>query len=388
MRFFSVIFLLSFPLFAGAAEPVAECGAGKLYKIDDVPIVVVEGTWYEMGKQYGTLLKKEMKTLSTVMELGLMAFVGLERFRVFGEMAESQIQLYPKRFREIHRGMSEGSGLSLRSIAVLEHYLAADIAKGSGLFCSSVSVWGDFTTDGSLMMGRNFDFPGLYLQGCPFFCLTVFRPTDGSLSCATLGYVGEIGSVNLFNSQGLAAEVNVAVNMEAENGAIHPDRITATILLTTLGLDCDNITQCDAALKTYRFNFPLLCTVVDANEARTYEVGTRDVQVRQPDEPGLNTVTNWAYEGIVRDWEDERRGNLQFLANKYKGQIDQEKMKEILEMSLHQGGATIYGDANTFLTLHQLIFIPEKKSLSIRQPNYKKNPKWIDIDLNQFFSRE
>lgn len=392
MRFFLVFVLSLFPLFAAAAEPAAECGAGKLYKIDDVPVVVVEGTWYEMGNQYGTLLKKEMNAFSQTMELGLTMLLGDERFQGFADLAESQGQLYPKRFREIHRGMSAGSGLSLRKIAILEHYLAANIAMGKGLFCSSVSVWGDFTTDGSLIMGRNFDFPAAYLQGCPYFCVTIFRPTDGTLPCATLGYAGGVGTVNVFNAQGLVAGVNIANNIPTKNESLHLDRITAPITITTLGFDCDTLTQCDAALKTYRFNFPLLCTVADASEARTYEIGTDNLLVRKPDEQGLNTVSNWAYDpdwGDIAGGEDQRRKNLQTLARQHKRQIDVVKMKEILNVKTEENGAMIPMEAvnpTSICTLHQFVFVPNKNFLSIRQPNYKKNPKWIDLDLTPFFA--
>ncbi len=390
---FTFAFLLLAPVLTFAATPVAECDAGKLYKFEDVPVVVVEGTWFEMGKQYGTLLKKEMKAFSATMEIGLLAMIGQEKFGRFVDLAEAQLRLYPKRFQEIHRGMSEGSGLSLRKIAVLEHYIAADIAVGSGLFCSSVSVWGDFTTDGTLIMGRNFDFPNIYLQGSPYFCVAVFRPTDGSVPCATLGYVGEIGSVNMFNGQGLVAEVNVAVNLPQNDSAICLDRITAPITLTALGFDCDGLTQSDAALRTYRFNFPLLCTVADSAEARTYEIGTRDMLFRKPDEPGLNTVTNWAsdpdWDGVKENTYDQRRTNLQSLARRHKGGIDAGKMKEIMETKTDDGGATIlFEDRNFIFTVHQFVYTPAKRELSIRQPSYKKNPNWIDIDLKPFFAKQ
>ena len=390
LQSFLVAFFLVCSVFCNAAEPVAVSGQGKLYKIDQLPIVVVEGSWYEMGKQYGTLLKKEMNAFRTLMDVGMASFIGLDNYKKFADLAEEQIQLYPKRFREIHRGMSDGSGLSLRQIAILEHFIAAEIAVGSGLFCSSVTVWDDFTKDGNLIMGRNFDFPKIYSQGFPFFHLAVFRPTDGAAPCATLGYIGSIGSVNMFNAHGLVAEVNVAQNLRAVNGQIHLDRITAAITLTALGFDCENRMQLDAALKTYRFNFPLLCTIADSEEAQTYEIGTRDVVVRQQDEPGLNTVTNWAsspdWEDVQDNAHDTRRANLQSLAQKNKGNFDVDTMKEILNIPVSDGGAMVPMDKSAFvITVHQFIYVPKKQLLSVRQPGYPKNTRWIDIELEPFF---
>ena len=362
--------------------PVARSGDGALYKIDDMSVAVLKGNWYEMGFQYGTLLKKDMISHLQTISAGMLLMIGKESYGNFCDLAETQLKLYPKRFREIHRGMSDGSGLSMREISILEHYIAADIAFGSGLFCSSLAVWDDFTSDGKLVMGRNFDFPSIYKQGAPYLGVTVFNPTDGSTPTATLGYVGHIGAVNVFNADGVVAEVNVALNLDAENSRLHLNRITAPISLVSLGFDCSGIDQLDAALNTYRFNTALLCTVADEKEARTYEVGTRDVICRDVDEPGMNTVTNWAsdprWENVSENTSEARRGNLQVLARKNKGKIDVKLMKSLFELTISEGGATNSG------TIHQFVFMPESCALSIRRPDYKKG-KWTDVDLKHFF---
>ncbi len=43
-------------------------------------------------------------------------------------------------------------------------------------------------------------------------------------------------------------------------------------------------------------------------------------------------------------------------------------------------------DSNAVFTLHQFVYVPAKRELSIRQPSYKKNSNWIDLDLKPFFA--
>ena len=248
----ALIFILSSPVYSEPfSTPVRESGQGKLYQTEGLSVVVLQGNWYEMGYQYGALLKDEMKSFSTIIQQRLSSMSLLERIAL-QHLVESQLRLYPHRISEIQRGMMAGSGLSRQEIAILEHYFAIECANIGGLFCSAISVWGSFTTNGELMMGRNFDFPGYYRQGFPYFCLAIFRPTDGSIATATLGYVGQIGSVSFFNAAGLVGEFNVAVNLLRESPQL--DRINASILLTLFGFDCATLEQFHAAMMTSRFN--------------------------------------------------------------------------------------------------------------------------------------
>ena len=168
------------------------------------------------------------------------------------------------------------------------------------------------------------------------------------------------------------------------------------ILLTLFGFDCATLEQFHAAMMTSRFNFPLLCTVADAKQSWTYEAGMSATIRRQQDEPGLNTVTNWAidpaWRNIIPDLPDpqeemdERQENLRRLANQFKGKIDLETMKEILDVNIADGGALVgCTDDDTDFTLHQFIYFPATKRLIVRQPFYDEAPGWISVDLGQFF---
>jgi hypothetical protein len=397
-----VVFFLVFCVPSVADEwlekPARESGEGKLYKTNGLSVAVLRGTWFEMGQQYGTLLKTEMKSLHTLTYLGL-ASHGLDKEQLEKgfTLMEEQMRLYPHRIREMHRGMMEGSGMTFREIALLEHYLAAQFAIKGGLFCSGMSAWGDFTMDGKMIVGRNMDIAKHYVVGCPFFTLAVLHPADGSVPTATIGYAGQIGASSVVNAAGLVAFYNVPANLLPVE-QVHLERISIPVLLTLFALDCSMMEQLDATLQTYRFNFPQMCTVADAKQSWTYEVGTSRLARRAQDEPGFNTVSNWALDPIwqellanvppdPRQEIDPRQKHLQEQGRQSKGKIDVDEMKRILDIKVREGGATWpLNDPFEDVTLYQFVFVPETKRLSLRQPAYKPSPNWIEIDLNRLFS--
>jgi hypothetical protein len=285
--------------------------------------------------------------------------------------------------------------MTFREIATLEHYLAAQFAVRGGLFCSAISVWGDFSVNGEMIVGRNMELPKHYVIGCPFFTIAIFHPVDGSVPTATIGYVGQVSTSTMLNATGLVAFFNTPANLLPVQ-QVHLDRVTITISLLLFGLDCSDMRQFDTAIQTQRFNFAQICTVADAEQTWTYEVGTSRVVRREQDESGLNTVTNWATDPIWEEYLknvppnpqqelDLRQKHLQELGRRYKGEIDVDKMKQILDIEVREGGVTLplSGHFEDF-TLYQFVFMPATRQLSVRQPAYRQD--WIDIDLDKFFS--
>lgn len=369
-----------------AAETVSF--SGERYD-REVTILLLKGTWREMGCQYGSLMKKEFRAIYEFAETDFRRSDVPGDWNEFLKTARQQSDILPERFRQMQEGLAEGCGLNLDQLAVLEYMRVSGLNNSEVASCSTLAVWGDFTTDGQLMMGRNFDFPTVYFKANPFLVLVIFQPTDGSVPTATLGYVGEIGAFDTFNATGLVGEINHALTMPKINkGPIH-DRISPTIVTDMWSFDCRTMTQVDAAVKTYRYNYALFYTVADRQSCRTYEIGTRDAKLREPDEPGMNAVSNYVDPTLWPDAaavppDDRRRENLNALARKYKGRIDFATMKKIMDVEMEHGGARDAGRGHDFMTLYQFIYVPASKRLSLCRP-YAKDGKWIDIDLQHFF---
>ena len=360
---------------------IATADDGKLYQAGDFRVAVVRGTWYEMGRQYGELLADDIQAVATLTSVALVQMAGAEQAKQGRELVRSQIDLYPKRFRDMLDGMAEGSGLTIEEIAMAEHVVSILVAVQEGLFCSSITTWGDYTTDGQLVMGRNFDYPPMYRALAPHLCVVVFHPIDGSVPTAIFGYAGQICCVQAFNRDGLVLELNVALGLPAPEQTVKIDRITMPLLVTQLAFDSSTMTQLDAGMKTMRSNAPLLNTVADTQSACTYELGTGHVVKRAIDRDGLNTATNFVYDAFWQSRRDDsRRGNLQTLAEKHKGKVDFETMKKIIATPAGKGGAW-----SDWGTIYQFVYEPATRRLSLRTCGPDAPADWTELDLGWFF---
>lgn len=131
---------------------------GYAYRRDNVPIQVsVSGTHYEMGLQYGVLLKNEIRQMDYKLysvigyysrEIGLPKNLVYIYFKYKINRLSKNI---PERFKEEMKGISDGSGVNINAIYAIS--LFDDLLHSMG--CSSILAVSD---DGkSIIHGRNED---------------------------------------------------------------------------------------------------------------------------------------------------------------------------------------------------------------------------------------
>lgn len=133
---------------------------GVIYRYPGiVPMLEVSGEYYEMGLQYGALLRPEIVNGMTAMEKILRwnademgvpypALVGLIKYQ-----ARRIAAGLPQKYQDEMRGVSDGSGLPYDT--VISCCLFYDV--GMGMDCTGVLMRGK---DGSIIQGRNNDTAG------------------------------------------------------------------------------------------------------------------------------------------------------------------------------------------------------------------------------------
>jgi len=180
---------------------VAVFGNGTRYEAGSYHVVVLSGTYREMGRQFGALMKDELKEEYAMLRSHFTAS-GYTDAEV-GAFAQKATALQAKRMKEIRAGIAETSGLSAAEVDVLYEgpivYLTTFGAKAG---CSFMAVWGNYTQDGSVVLSRNYDLPDVFSVFYPYYTLTVYNPTDGSNGVATFGPAGARPET-LMNSAGL-----------------------------------------------------------------------------------------------------------------------------------------------------------------------------------------
>jgi len=198
MRRFSI--LLACAVIAAAVSPVLAAGYRTSVGSggDEIPVVVVSGTPYEMGYSYGKLMAKEIKA---GMEAYLAAAKAEEPERCADatlDAAWATVEPYVHaRFLEEMRGVADGSGVSYELLR-----RAHSVPLVSDYACSGVAVWGPASANGHLYQIRNLDYTmDAGLQDYPV--IVVYLPKTG-IAHANIAFAGFVGSIAGLNAEGIA----------------------------------------------------------------------------------------------------------------------------------------------------------------------------------------
>jgi tetratricopeptide (TPR) repeat protein len=204
-------------------------------EVDGIHVLKVKGSFYEMGRQHGEMLRAQvpvgplpyfrehMERMMGESEVGALApllWPIVQRLigrRVAGKM--------PAFARDTVRGLADGAGMpeqilldgatmpdSLLVVAsafmrfkkigpAVQHRLAL------GLGCTSAIAWGDATKDGRLLHARNFDYHGV---GCwPDNAAVIFHEPDEGQRFVSVSAAGvPLGGATAMNESGLTLTVH------------------------------------------------------------------------------------------------------------------------------------------------------------------------------------
>ncbi len=183
----------------GSRRLVAAEGRGRLEIHDGVRVLFLAGTPEEMGRQQGTLVKREVRNLVDRILYGVGVGSSVAKGRwFFGEIEEAQSRLQkfmdPRYLAEMD-AMSDAAGVT-REEGRLANYFPE-------LFhCSGFALLGTATADGRIYHGRVLD----YLKGVGLeqnAVVVVCQPDVGN-AWVNVGYCGFIGSVTAMNEKGIS----------------------------------------------------------------------------------------------------------------------------------------------------------------------------------------
>ncbi|MDP2797088.1 MAG: C45 family peptidase [Methanoregula sp.] len=354
---------------------------GQRYKAGPYDVVVLSGSYREMGRQYGSLMKDELRSVYTIVtNRTAQQGATIEQVR---EMGRTATALQPKRMKEIQAGIAETSGLSEEDVQVL--YYGAVFYLYGPPSCSFLATWGDYTADGSVIVSRNWDLPDSVSVFDPYYVLVVYKPTDGSNGVATLGPAG-MRPETLMNSAGLFIADNNGIASGGDlSYANRPDLISEFFRFM---LDYSTMNQLDAGIQTTRTNLAWIVNVAGPEQAYSYEETVFDVKRREGS--GMVAASNhfvdptWHLTGTPDANSVTRFTNLVNQAGQSKGTIDAAKMVQIRNVLLQNGGATFLHyelGGDKYSTDHQVVFVPKTRTLHMKVVDRD----WQKVDLKALF---
>lgn len=359
---------------------------GKRYSVGGVNVLELCGDYREMGRQYGRLFKDRINKFyeAAIDEY----FIRQSHMPYLRLLAVSRLlfRRYPSRIREIFSGISETSRVSLNRIVMLDQVNVFEFMRNQNVGrCSNIAVWGEYTEDGALIFGRNFDQPEYFKKFNEFITLTILSPDDG-IPMASIGYAGQIGIGSAINKRGIFIANNEAP--AAKDDTIDINTPSALIMELEFLMRSSTLDGLDGLIKGAKANCPIIVSAGDAKTSYTYEWTTTSIRRRSEDKDGLLVTTNhftdplWGRPGPLPGasvMTGERRANLLSLVEKYKGKLNVQKMKEMLGVTLDKGGAT-HTDKTTF----QMIMVPDKLKMYVKIPDFQD---WTEFDLKAPFNR-
>jgi len=373
----------------GATDVLAE---GRLYKAEKINVLVLQGTYEQMGRQYGALLKQELNDNYQGMVEGLQDIEGLT-IEDLQELGDSVYEKYPHKYKEIINGLAEASGLGLEKAKTLnmqEIYVSAALvnwAQTQGMQCSGMAAWGPYTSGGPLVFGRNYD---LGFFNAPYATMTVYNPIDGSIPVASFTFAGCIYVTSGMNGAGVFLELNNGST--SDSGDFMDTRPWAPVELFSFLEGASDLEQLSYFFETTLPDLAYIVNAADADSACSFEWATSGVKKRLPDSDGLLVATNHFVDpswdipppGVNQpdvDFSVQRRVNLLALGEENKGDFDPEVMMGVISTPLEDGGA--FRAPN--LTSYEIVAVPAELTVWVRVPEYQD---WVEIDLGQYFSWE
>jgi hypothetical protein len=207
-------------------------------RVDGVHVLSVRGTDYEMGFQHGQMLRDSIprgpvpyfaRYVEKLLSAGLVGRFGGVASGVLGTALSLTVgqriaKRFPTRVLDAMNGLADGAGLSRkelrRAVTMPETYLwvgsvykkvfRSPMAPRYGvpvIGCTSAIAWGDATTQGRMLHGRNFDYQGVGVWDREQ-AVVFHEPADGQkyVSVSAAGVL--LGGVTAMNESGLSLVVH------------------------------------------------------------------------------------------------------------------------------------------------------------------------------------
>ncbi len=260
----------------------SESGQGSLKILHGIPLVILQGTPYEIGFQHGSLLKDQISAL-------FQSYLGrfIYSFSYELKLAKRMESFIPLNYREEIRGLAEASDLSYDEVLVMTCFL--DLHKVAA--CSTLVVHDQSSENGEILFGRNLDFPALGVANQAHVIFAI-KPEKG-LPFVSIGWPGLIGSLSGMNDQGLSMAMMLVYGHTRSD---HLQGIPFPLCYRSLLEECRTVPEAISQLKKQDYAVCNNIMLADAGrDAALVEAHTQsfDVLKDQSDFPVLRCTNHF-----------------------------------------------------------------------------------------------
>ncbi|KAB1437214.1 hypothetical protein F8A88_15645 [Pseudodesulfovibrio senegalensis] len=384
--FLLLVLLIGLSVQAAPLQQLRQLGPAALYVTPEGTYHVVNlyGDWQAMGEQYGSLagpLLREFheRICADLSKRG----VDASARQAFAKAVFDQ---YGPEVRALILGMGKGSGLGREKAMELNAGMmlltGAVLGGEPPSACSGLAAWGQRTTDGHVVFGRNWDILREPMRRyMKYLGVAVFHPKDG-VPFANVHPLGNMYLESGLNRNGVFLELN---NGEHSDPTEYEDREDTSSVLVRVLSRAKSLDDAVRRLCAVPADLAYIIQVADADRAVSVERATFGCRVREGASPGMLAAYNSFVPPYPEPWQgrinppppqtqDPRLRNIRtMLANpEIKGRINAETMRELMEVDVADGGAMFGG------TVLQIVARPSERILWIRGVDYSD---WETVEL-------
>lgn len=309
-----------------------------------VPILRLEGTPEEMGRQHGELLRDEIGALRSYVR----DFVGSRRLPRATRRAEALFaEDIPERYYREAEALARAAGMPLAELLFAQCFtdiyrvfgcstLAAESAEGEGTF-----------------LARNLDFPTLGYLG-RYSLVVVARPR-GRRPYVSIGWPGMLGVLSGQNDALAAAVLVVHGDQGAQAGL--PFQFAFRRVLE----ECQSVDEAEALLRQTRITVTNNLILADRlGGTRVLELHPERIVARGPTPGGLLSATNH----FLSDERRVERFSFTYLNSRRRLQAVQQTCPAAGPLPLERARQAL-GAASTPFTCQSMVFLPRAGALEL-----------------------
>ncbi len=354
--------------------------------MNDIRILVLEGTKYNMGIDYGKQLEEELHISLSILQKFFIEQRNIS-FDKLLEKSEEFYNRYPASYQKFIEGVAIGSNLSLDEAKILNAMeILRSLVDGQETLggCSFINIPGAKTTSGANIIGRNYDYAGLpYKLIAQHLTLTILKESD-MVPTAFIAMPGQIYAPTAINAASLFISLN---NAMPSGGFVVNNQHQSLLINLLIALQTSqNFAQLDNQFQLLNSDFSLVINAADQHHLKSYEYSAfQNMKYYLPEDDLSFASTNFY---LHQDWDmppptDEltwdgvsRRNNL--LLQTSGETYSSKNLMDLLEIDLNLGGAKLD------TTIYQIVFDTKSKDLYLKRT--QQDASWTHINLSKLFS--
>lgn len=321
--------------------PEGTAGHGRLTYVEGFPVLILQGTPTELGRQQGELTGDVIRPLLDMPRRVVEQHGYGQVWPLVSGMSRILANNAPEQYRQEMDAFIESGRLDRDGIYVGNSLV--ELRRMGG--CSAFVVTPERSDTGQMLFGRNFDFPDFGLLD-KYSCLFVVRQ-PGKRAFVSIGYPGMIGVLSGMNDAGLTvATLDV---YESADGAPIFDATGIPLALTYRRIleECATIAEAEALLKSVPRTTYMNLAAADGERAVVFEITPQSVGVREPQDDLLNCTNHFQLDGLKTDPHCSRIDTLNALRSRS------------MEFGVREVQQALHAVNQDDMTLQTMIFEPQ-----------------------------